>query len=505
MSSRFSHIITLLILGLLSFATIRGKAQAQPQSDLYVANFFGNKITRHDASSGALISSFTVFQPTGAQLGPDGNLYVVSYDHTLRRYNAKTGAVMATLATNIATFPDDLIFGPDGNIYIPCEFGPGILRYSIGGAPMPSVNNTGATFFFGPSNRFVTCTFGADGNLYATDFGANQVFRFSPSGSLLGAFVATNLHGPIDVKFGPDGNLFVANRETDNISKFNGSTGAFLGIFASGNGLSKTDSFDFGLDGNLYVASRTANKVTRFDGMTGVFIDEFITSGLNDPYNIRFYGVFVPFKISGLSPNSVKIGSGTFRLTISGAGFSPNPIVRFNNTQMTVVASNSASIAIDVSANLLTTVRNYNVTVSVNGKLSNASPFRVVSDVGGPPNLKIGPVFRTGTDQFSGVKFAVLLLENQGTTDITTINLSTARLYYDTLNPGSYITPSNITLENGALPPGNLSRTRPGERLQVRFDFPSTANGPVRTGIFSVIGTSDQGAINAGSLSLRFP
>ena len=288
MPFRICRLITLLLLGLLSFATIRGNAQAQPQSDLYIANFFGNKITRHDPSSGALISTFNVFQPTGAQLGPDGNLYVVSYDHTLRRYNAKTGAVLATLATNIATFPDDLIFGPDGNIYIPCEFGPGILRYSIGGAPLPSVNNTGATFFYGPSNRFVRCTFGADGNLYVSDFGANQVFRFNPSGTLLGAFVQSNLHGSIDVKFGPDGNLFVANRETNNISKFDRSTGSFLGIFASGNGLSKADSFDFGLDGNLYVASRTANKVTRFDGMTGAFIDEFIVSGLNDPHTIKF-------------------------------------------------------------------------------------------------------------------------------------------------------------------------------------------------------------------------
>lgn len=264
------------------------KRVAQPRSDLYIANFFGNKITRHDPNTGSLISKFGVFQPTGVQLGPDGNLYVLSYDHALRRYNAKTGVVMATLARNIATFPDNLLFGPDGNIYISCEFGPGILRYSIDGASLPSGNNIGATFYYGPSNRFITCAFDTAGNLYATDFGLNQVLRFSPSGKLLGEFISSNLHGPFTVKFGPDGNLFVSNRETNNISKFDGSTGAFLGIFASGNGLSKTDSFDFGLDGNLYVASRTANKVTRFDGMTGAFIDEFIVSGLNDPHTIKF-------------------------------------------------------------------------------------------------------------------------------------------------------------------------------------------------------------------------
>ncbi len=501
MYSRFCYFIPLLLATLFLSATLPARAQ----SDLYIVNYFSNKITRHNPSTGALVSTFDISRPSGAQLGPDGNLYVVSYDRTLRRYNSATGVLLATLATNIATFPDDLKFGPDGNIYVLCEFGPGILRYDINGNPRPSANNTGATFFYGPSNRFGHCDFGADGSLYVSDFGANQVFRFSSLGALLGTFVSTDLNGPGDLKFGPDGSLYVANRDTNDVRKFNGNTGAFLGVFASGHGLDKVDGFDFGPDGNIYVSGRISNTVVRFDGRSGAFIDTFISSGLDDPYLIRFSGIASPFRISGITPNGVVVNSAAFQMTINGSGLSPNPIVRFNNTQLTVVSATNSRVVVNVPAHLLTAIRNYNVTVSVNGKLSNAVPFRVSANLGGPPNLKISPVYRTGRDELTGNKYAVLLLENQGSSDITTINLSNVRLYYDSKrDPGKYIQPVNITLEQGALPPGTLSRTRPGERLQIRFDFPSTNEGPVSSGTLSIIGTSDQGGFNAGSLFLFF-
>ncbi len=107
-----------------------------------------------------------------------------------------------------------------------------------------------------------------------------------------------------------------------------GTTGAFLGIFASGNDLNKTDSFDFGPDGNLYVAGRINNAVFRFDGTTGAFIDTFINSGLDDPYRMRFFGTSV-VKITGLTPDAVNLNSAAFQMTIAGTGvasFSCRPI-----------------------------------------------------------------------------------------------------------------------------------------------------------------------------------
>lgn len=502
MSLRILRAITLLVIAVTAFTATSAKAQ----SDLYVVNFFGSKVTRHNASTGALISTIDVSRPTGAEIGPDGNLYTVGYDGAIRRWNPNTGSLLATLATNIATFPDDLHFGPDGNIYIACEFGPGILRYDTNGNPLPSTGNTGAVFFFGPNNRFISSAFGRDGNLYVTDGGSNQVFRFSPSGSLLGAFVTTDLHIPIDLRFGPDGNLYVANRETNNVSRFDGTTGAFLGVFASGSGLDKTDSFDFGPDGNLYVASRNTNVILRFDGSTGAFIDTFISTNLNDPYRIRFFGT-TTVKISRVTPASVKVNSAAFQMTITGVGFAGNSSVRFNNTAVSVVSATTSALVVNVPANLLTAARTYNVTVVTGANVSNAVPFRVTSSAvsNTPPNLKIVGVPRTGSDPLSGVKYSVLLIRNSGGSDATGIAFNDVRFYFDRNNPSLYVTPTGMILEPGGTPPGNLSKTAPGEILQIRWDWPTTINGPVRNGVISIRGTTVQGAFNAGTQFLQFP
>jgi sugar lactone lactonase YvrE len=495
--SRFIALIALIILA----------AAARPavaQSDLYVCNFNGSTVTRHNASTGALIWTLNVPLPTGAEIGPDGNLYTVGYDAVIRRFNPTTGALLATLATRIARFPDDLHFGPDGNIYIACELGPGILRYDINGNPQPSAGNSGAVFFFG-SNRFISTAFGKDGNLYATDYGSNTVWKFSPFGSLLGAFANQNLFGPIDLRFGPDGDLYVANRTTNDVRRFDGATGAFLGVFASGNGLDKSDSLDFGPGGNLYVASRNTDVIDRFAGGTGAFIDTFVSAGLSDPYRIRFFGT-TPVTITKITPAAVKVNSAAFQMTIDGTGFAANSTARFNNTLMSVISATSTRIVISVPASLLTSTRVYNVIVSANGKLSNAIPFKVTNtNTSAPPNFKILPVHRTGVDPISLYRYAVLLFENQGTADITNINLSTVRLYYDPNNANTYIQPVDVRLEAGANPAGTLLDTPPGYRLQVRFTFPQTPTGPVKSGVLSVVGTSAQGNFNAGSLFLLFP
>jgi MYXO-CTERM domain-containing protein len=45
------------------------------------------------------------------------------------------------------------------------------------------------------------------------------------------------LDAPCDVQFGPDGSLYVSSAASDQILRYNGTTGAFMDVFASGNGL----------------------------------------------------------------------------------------------------------------------------------------------------------------------------------------------------------------------------------------------------------------------------
>ncbi len=55
--------------------------------------------------------------------------------------------------------------------------------------------------------------------------------------------------------------------------RFDGATGAFIDVFASGGGIDESEGIGFGPDGNLYVVSESTDEVFRYDGVTGDFID----------------------------------------------------------------------------------------------------------------------------------------------------------------------------------------------------------------------------------------
>ena len=96
----------------------------------------------------------------------------------------------------------------------------------------------------------------------------------------------------------PQGTFLVSNSRGNNILRFDGNTGNFLGEFipTGSGGLSNPDTIVFGPDGNgddkpdIYVASGdkpgnseepTASAVLRYDGITGAFIDKFVGDNPN--------------------------------------------------------------------------------------------------------------------------------------------------------------------------------------------------------------------------------
>jgi DNA-binding beta-propeller fold protein YncE len=78
----------------------------------------------------------------------------------------------------------------------------------------------------------------------------------------------------------PDGRfLDVGSRFTNEILRYDGVIGSFMGVFVSagGGGLDQPNGVVFGPDGNLYVSSNQTNQVLRYNGTTGAFIDEFVS------------------------------------------------------------------------------------------------------------------------------------------------------------------------------------------------------------------------------------
>jgi hypothetical protein len=193
-------------------------------------------------------------------------------------------------------------------------------------------------------------TFGSDGNLYVASAFTNQVLRYNgTTGAFINAFVtagSAGLTSTSGVLFGPDRNgdsvrdLYVGSNESDEVLLFDGVNGAPLGAFvvAGSRGLDGPHDMLFGPDGNLYVVSsvNTVNRdlieqVFRFDGTTGTFLDVPVAvgSGLGGP------GAFITFDHQG-------------ELLVSGQN--ANEVLRYNAGPLVTLSEASATpVTVDFS------------------------------------------------------------------------------------------------------------------------------------------------------------
>jgi len=135
-----------------------------------------------------------------------------------------------------------------------------------------------------------------------TEFSGNRVLRYNGS---TGAFIDVFASSPSvaftrGLVFGADGNLYVAGGASNNVVRFHGTTGAFLGVFATG--IPGANGIAFGPDGNLYVAAEFGNVIVRVDGTTGAFIDNFAT--VTGPIGILF-DVAPPFNARKVKQDAI--------------------------------------------------------------------------------------------------------------------------------------------------------------------------------------------------------
>jgi streptogramin lyase len=259
-------------------------------------NEIGSPSAFISAGSGGLSS------PWDITCGPDGNVYVTGNGGAVRRYNGTTGAYLNTFVSqgsgglafnNVA----GLAFGPDGNLYVTSGNTNQVLEYSGStGAFIRACVAAGAGGLINPREL----TFGPDGNLYVTmwdsNSGAKGVMRYQgPQGSSPGAplpgsgqtganFIAPSTAGllrPLNVVFGPDGNLYVGDGQAFGILRFNGTTGGFIDTFvpAGRGGLCAAFGMVFDADGRLDVTG-PGHGVHRYDAQ-GNFIGDLLVDAVS--------------------------------------------------------------------------------------------------------------------------------------------------------------------------------------------------------------------------------
>ncbi|MFT7678886.1 MAG: hypothetical protein ACI8QC_002884 [Planctomycetota bacterium] len=166
-----------------------------------------------------------------------------------------------------------------------------------------------------PLDGTLGSTIGPDGMLYLCSEGTDQVLRFDPTtGAYVDVFIGDDpattldesggLDTPSGIVFGPDGMAYVGDFEGDRILRYDGQGGAFMDVFVlSGDGsLNGPDAgFCFGPGGDLFVPSYWNKRIKRFDGSTGAFIENFlgpIGSPLLNPRMVRFTDDGFAFAVS---------------------------------------------------------------------------------------------------------------------------------------------------------------------------------------------------------------
>ena len=285
-SANFSHFILIIVCAL----------STRTFGDLFVSSNSTNSVKRYSGVTGGFLGDFvtSIPNPSGLKFGPDNNLYVTSTTtNQVKRYSP-SGAFIDNFASGAGlNSPEGITFGPDGNLYV----------NNYGGGNIERFNGTTGAFmgvFANPSAQVLDLTFGPDGNLYVTSSFVG-VLRFNcTTGASMGTFASTGSAGissPVGVRFGPDGNLYVCGYGNNDVKKFNGTTGAFIGNFTVGGHMNLPYGLIFGPDDNLYVNGNISNDVERFNGFTGAFIGDFVpagSGGLSAPYYLTFGNVPEP-------------------------------------------------------------------------------------------------------------------------------------------------------------------------------------------------------------------
>jgi N-acetylneuraminic acid mutarotase/sugar lactone lactonase YvrE len=227
--------------------------------------------------------------PYGLAFGPDGNLYVSNRgtNNSILRFNGTTGAFIDSFVAGASgglAGPDGIAFGADGNLYVVSSGTSSILRFqgpsgASPGAPLPAKLQRGANFVAtgsGGLSNPADLVFGPDGNLYISSqilpVGTSKqaVLKFNgTTGAFISTYVAPGAGGLIDPRglaFDQEGRLYVADIGISAIHRY-GNAGQYLDdpVVIGDPAVVSPVGLVFDAQGRLLIASRDSNAISRYD------------------------------------------------------------------------------------------------------------------------------------------------------------------------------------------------------------------------------------------------
>ena len=237
---------------------------------LLVTSQINHTVREYNATTGAFVkiasSGGALSDPLGLVIGLDGNLLVSDgVTNQVKRYDSATGAFIDVFASTNLAGPMGMTIH-QGALYVTNSNPPqGVQRFDAAtgvntGNFVPSLANPG------PRDVKVNP---ANNRLYVLYYNAATVETFDlttmasfgllmPAGSPMGS---GGLYTPSAMAFGPDGNLYISGGTFGGnlgVRRYNPTTGAFINFFANtGSDLYVPIGITFGPDNNLYVATQT--------------------------------------------------------------------------------------------------------------------------------------------------------------------------------------------------------------------------------------------------------
>ena len=243
----------------------------------------------------------------GFEFGPDGALYVANaYQHASQvlRFTGKVNednqhefidVFIDRHQDNLGlAHPFDVTFGPDRNLYVPGQDTNVVGRYygpqetdGTPGQPMPfpeALENEKVRHLlpgtFIPSAAHVAdgvvtvrrTIFGPDGDLFVADRDTDSVKRYeTPSGKLRTVYTHHKLKKPVHLAMRDhDRAMLVSSREQDAIFVVDPASEEVSVLVEPGaGGLNAPAGMAIGPDGKLYVCSRLGKSILRFDPHSG--------------------------------------------------------------------------------------------------------------------------------------------------------------------------------------------------------------------------------------------
>lgn len=259
-------------------------------------------------------------EPRGFAIGPDGDLYLANAwkgasqvirfagtpdangQHAFREVYVERHHANPGLA-----HPFDVTFGPEGNLYVSSQdtnivgryFGPNAPD-GTRGQPMPhppALRDAASGHLlpgtFVPSHRHAPhgihtvrrAIFGPDDDLYVADRDGACVRRYDgTTGAHRRDYRHEHLTTPVHLAFRPgDGALLAGSRDGHAVFAIDTATGAVRPLVERGaGGLRAPGGMAFGPDGKLYLCSRETRQILRYDAMTGEPLPAPFIDGLPD-------------------------------------------------------------------------------------------------------------------------------------------------------------------------------------------------------------------------------